>query len=742
MNHNALKKGALLLLFFCVLSIGFMTPVSVRALSLSETFYSVPILKQMTAPVLTGVNANQAGLTVSWKPVSGATKYRVLRRDGKKWISIGETNKCQFTDLTVSNNRLYTYDVVCCMDNGQNISSLGIPVIGIRLDTPVVTAVSGDEGTNISWHKIANAKWYRVFRWENGKWKALTNTSATSYVDKNGKADMSDRYTVRCLSADGKQWESYFTPVKGRFLPSPVITRTETTTIGVKLTWNAVKGASQYRVFYKASNGWIKLTDTKALTFEDKGVKEGGSRTYTVRCLSASGTKYTSSFLPGVAGKRLSIPVVSFYAEKDKIKLSWSAVSGAEGYVVYGQSGSSWERIGTTEKTSFSVSAVSGNTVRYTVRCASKDGKNLYSLFQPTWGRYTSYSYRGVSRQMAGNGTFSQTGGLSSGQQQAIQIYLNAYYSALGSFVNSTGGVFDNTKIREREQTIWNSVIAVRKEAFEDLSLTRYRVSGRVSSVKKVDANTVKVTVWVSCNQQFRDIPVLSQVYDNENWFTLKKDKNGTWWVSNHDADCSPFYHFQYDEKTKTDLQLSTMLYYAARRKAAWNASTAKPGGTVSCDHPYNREKAKTYLLQWINKRNPDWFVYDPYGGNCMNFGSQVLVNGGIHQTSKWFWTPSGHTDSWTCVGDFADYAEKATRQELCCDTHANYFSGDVGDLVLIGITAPRNHTTVISGLVKTDQGTTIDYLLSCNTSDLKNFPAAAYHYTNQHLIRIFGWDD
>ena len=62
--------------------------------------------------------------------------------------------------------------------------------------------------------------------------------------------------------------------------------------------------------------------------------------------------------------------------------------------------------------------------------------------------------------------------------------------------------------------------------------------------------------------------------------------------------------------------------------------------------------------------------------------------------------------------------------------------------MLLIGIENARSHATVISAVVKDDAGRTVDYLLCSNTNDLRNFPAGAYHSSNQRLFRIFGWNN
>jgi fibronectin type 3 domain-containing protein len=78
---------------------------------------------------------------------------------------------------------------------------------------------------------------------------------------------------------------------------TPTLTGISNTTSGVKVTWSAVSGAAQYRVFRKVPGGkWTKVGDTTATSFTDTTAQSGTTYLYTVRCLSANGKSYTSSF--------------------------------------------------------------------------------------------------------------------------------------------------------------------------------------------------------------------------------------------------------------------------------------------------------------------------------------------------------------------------------------------------------------------------------------------------------------
>ena len=106
-----------------------------------------------------------------------------------------------------------------------------------------------------------------------------------------------------------------------------------------------------------------------------------------------------------------------------------------------------------------------------------------------------------------------------------------------------------------------------------------------------------------------------------------------------------------------------------------------------------------------------------------------------------WYWEDGDYTMPWVNVGSFTDWV-KGGPETLVCSGDEPYYSGQVGDLLLVGAENARDHATEISGLVQDEQGRTVDYLVCCNTADLKNFPAGAYYYTQQRLFRIYGWNE
>ena len=193
----------------------------------------------------------------------------------------------------------------------------------------------------------------------------------------------------------------------------------------------------------------------------------------------------------------------------------------------------------------------------------------------------------------------------------------------------------------------------------------------------------------------------------------------------------------------------------ANRTAAAALGAQREAGPLPSADHPYDRQAALDYALQYTAARNPAWDDYAGMGGNCQNYVSQCLYAGGIPMDTtgaavwKWFdgtvandTTAAGRSSSWSGVDEFLAYAEGNTGYGLAAQTGAPYLTGQPGDLIQMGENGSWRHVVIISQTVTDESGQTIDYLVHSNTSNLENWPASLYGYPQRLLTRIAGWND
>lgn len=235
------------------------------------------------------------------------------------------------------------------------------------------------DGVKISWNKVKGASEYYVYRkGSDGKYTRLGKSSGNTlnYTDKTAESGSTYTYTVRAVS--GNSIGTYKSTSTIYCLAYPVISSVSNVQNGIHISWNKVKGASEYYLYRKGSEGvYSRLASVSesTLSYTDKKAVNGEKYVYTLRAVNKNTISAYHS-LKGIVC--LSVPVLDKAASKqDGMHISWKSVKGADAYYIYRKTGSgSWQRIGTTNKgTAVSYtdgSAVGGVTYSYTVR-ACKD---------------------------------------------------------------------------------------------------------------------------------------------------------------------------------------------------------------------------------------------------------------------------------------------------------------------------------------------------------------------------------
>ena len=269
-------------------------------------------VKYVAAPEISKLESVNGGVKISWGKVSGATKYRVYYKGSKGWTKMVDTTSTSYIDKDVSSGRNYTYTVRCITSDAKKFTS-GYNPTGKSVKyvaTPKISKLEVTyDGVKLTWNKVAGAEKYRVYYKDRTGWNRLVDTTGTSVVDdgllvSEGSTFENRRvsYTVRCISGDGKKFVSGYdskgkTAVDGQYHPN--IQNISTVSNGIKLDFNnALTSNSKYRIYRKENGSWKKLAETYNQYYTDKNVKAGKSYTYTVRCVSKDGKKFTSSFNP------------------------------------------------------------------------------------------------------------------------------------------------------------------------------------------------------------------------------------------------------------------------------------------------------------------------------------------------------------------------------------------------------------------------------------------------------------
>lgn len=304
----------------------------------------------LPSPSMQTVQGTNSGVQLTWRPVSGAAKYRVFRKvsGASAWTRITDTTSTTYTDTSARAGTTYIYTVRCINPGGtaytSTYNSNGWSITYAA--TPALPTVSnGARGVHITWTKPVGAVKYRVYRRTAGSsWSALTTTSATSYVDTTAKQGITYAYTVRCVNSTATQFTSGFnaTGRGNRYLTAPTVTPANVGA-GILVKWTPSDGAAGYYVYRKAGSGSYSRVATvngNTLQWGDTSVRNGNGTlyTYTVRAY------YGTSLSPFVNAPivRLLRPSITGLSSNSAgaMTVTWNTNSVASGYQIYYKTGS------------------------------------------------------------------------------------------------------------------------------------------------------------------------------------------------------------------------------------------------------------------------------------------------------------------------------------------------------------------------------------------------------------------
>ena len=271
-----------------------------------DFFDSSEYVPEPEIPVLKGASAGAEGITVTWNPVAGATKYKIYRKTGSGgWTGLADVTGTSYLDTAVTGGTTYTYTVKAYVGGWTGFDSKGVSAAAKEVfGTPVLkSAAAGSDGITVTWNAVAGATKYKVYRKTgSGGWTALADVTGTSFLDTAVTGGTTYTYTVKAYH--GTKWSGFDTKgvsatAKDTF-GAPVLKSASAGTNGITLTWNAVSGATQYRVYRKTgSGGWVGLKDVTGTSYTDADVTSGTTYTYTVKAYN--GTAWSSFDAGGIS---------------------------------------------------------------------------------------------------------------------------------------------------------------------------------------------------------------------------------------------------------------------------------------------------------------------------------------------------------------------------------------------------------------------------------------------------------
>lgn len=157
----------------------------------------------------------------------------------------------------------------------------------------------------------------------------------------------------------------------------------------------------------------------------------------------------------------------------------------------------------------------------------------------------------------------------------------------------------------------------------------------------------------------------------------------------------------------------------------------------------YDRVKAFEYADKWALKRNPIYYDYSDFGGDCTNFCSQVIHAGGcsMNYSSKGWYYNNGNdkSPSWTGVNFLYQFLTKDKEVGPVAE-EVDVRDIKIGDIIQISFTKENsyNHSLVV---IKHGIIPSISNIKVCTHSDDQYFyPLTNYEWTKIRFLHITGY--
>ena len=178
----------------------------------SEFSNDVNIKCRPAAPTVS-ISRSGGKAKLSWKAVSGATKYWVYRStDGKKYTRVISTTKLSYTDSKSKSGTKYYYKVMAvAVVNETNVGSAysAVKSITTTLAKPTVKITTLNGKPKLSWSKVTGADKYYVYRSTDGKtFKHFATTTKLSYTNTSAKKGTKYYYKVKAVCASNSNANS------------------------------------------------------------------------------------------------------------------------------------------------------------------------------------------------------------------------------------------------------------------------------------------------------------------------------------------------------------------------------------------------------------------------------------------------------------------------------------------------------------------------------------------------------
>ena len=345
------------------------------------------------APVLSVSPYGYGKAVLTWNAVKDADSYEIQRStDGYNFDELNVIKGTSYTDYSVSVDKKYYYKVRALGTNGSFGKFSEMKACEIKCAAPVVKSGNNPSTGKITlkWKAVDGAAKYEIWRagTSNGTYKKMYTTTSTSYTNTSSNAGYTYYYKVKAISVNGIAGQLSKVVSRTCDCAAPVVKGGNDASTGhVKLSWSKVAGASKYEIWRAESkNGtYTRMYTTVYTTYTNTSSKAGRTYYYKVKAISER-TSYANSAFSKIVERTCDCarPSVKISLSNGDPRLTWSAVSGADKYIIYratSKDGTYTKMYTTSNKSYTNTSAKAGKTYYYKVIAVSNMSQYANSAY-------------------------------------------------------------------------------------------------------------------------------------------------------------------------------------------------------------------------------------------------------------------------------------------------------------------------------------------------------------------------
>ncbi|MFO0863079.1 MAG: fibronectin type III domain-containing protein [Gemmataceae bacterium] len=330
---------------------------------------------------LTATAASSTAVNLSWKDSAGEQGYNLYKWNGSGWSNLismaANVTSYQVTGLTANTTYYFLVGAVngagtTYADYATVKTSSGLAAAPSDFD---VTAISSSQ-IKLTWSDVSDETGYRVYRWSGSQWVLRQTLAAdtTTYTDSGLNAATTYYYYVESFNAAGAtsfgDYKSDTTWVASGPAAPASFSAQAVSASRIDLTWASSAGATSYQIYQWNGTSWFSIANlgSSAVSYSVTGLQGGTTYYFYVAATNSQGTSNADW---QSATTTAQAPVLSGTANSTdgftKIALSWTDISGEQGYRLYRWDGANYAQIASlaANATSYIDSGLTAGTTYY-----------------------------------------------------------------------------------------------------------------------------------------------------------------------------------------------------------------------------------------------------------------------------------------------------------------------------------------------------------------------------------------